>query len=281
MVSGADAALGAVVDLLRCPLCAAAFDVVVRSLRCRRGHVFDISRQGYVNLTGAAQPAHADTSAMVSARADLLRSGRYAALSDALLACVPPDVSSVLDVGTGTGHYAAALLDAHPAARCLGLDVSVAACRRAARAHRRLAVATADAWAGLPVADGCVDLVLSVFSPRNADEFARVLRPAGQLITVTPASDHLTELRAALGLLGVEDDKLGRLAEVFGRVGLTQLDQRTVRRHDPWAMGDATNAVLMGPNAFHNSAEAIRDAVARLTWPRPVTIACVITRWGR
>ena len=96
----------------------------------------------------------------------------------------------------------------------------MAACRRAARAHPRLAVVTADAWAALPVADACVDVVLSVFSPRNAEEFARVLRPGGCVITVTPGPDHLIELRSAFGLLGVEDGKERRLSDAFGRAGL-------------------------------------------------------------
>lgn len=272
--------IDAAVDLLRCPHCAAAFTVDGRSLRCRQGHDFDLAKQGYVNLTDAAQPTHADTAAMVSARAELLGSGRYAAVSEALATAVPAGVDTVLDVGTGTGHYAAAVLDAHPAARALGLDISVAACRRAARAHRRLAVATADAWTRLPVADACAEVVLSVFSPRNAAEFVRVLRPGGRLITVTPGPDHLIELRSALGLLGVEDDKLGRLAEVLGRAGFTRIDQRVVHRRDLWSSDDALRAVLMGPNAFHTTAETLRTAAARLTWPHSVTIACAITRWG-
>lgn len=271
--------INAVVDLLRCPLCAAALEIDDRSLRCRRGHAFDVAKQGYVNLTGSAQPAHADTPAMVSARAELLGSGRYAALTEALVVSADSGIVDVLDVGTGTGHYAAALLDARTAARCLGLDVSVAACRRAAGAHGRLGVATADAWGALPVGDAQVDLVLSVFSPRNADEFVRVLRPGGQVITVTPRPDHLIELRSALGLLGIQADKAGRLAAAFGGAGLTKIDQRLVHRRDLWTIEDAERAILMGPNAFHSTADAVRGTADRLAWPRPVTLACVVTRW--
>ena len=60
------------VDLLRCPRCGSAFAVIERTLRCAQGHAFDIAKQGYANLTGAAQPAHADSPAMVTARAELL-----------------------------------------------------------------------------------------------------------------------------------------------------------------------------------------------------------------
>jgi len=274
-------ALASSVDLLRCPRCGSAFAVIEGTLRCTQGHSFDIAKQGYANLTGAAQPAHADSPAMVTARAELLDSGRYAALSDAMINTLPGDVSTVLDVGTGTGHYVAAALDARPGARAVGLDVSVAACRRAARAHPRLAVVTADAWAGLPVIDDSVDVVLSVFSPRNADEFARVLRSDGCVISVTPDPDHLSELRSTFGLLGVEDGKERRLADAFGRSGLITAEQQTIRRRDPWTADDAVRSIMMGPNAFHSRAEAVRAEAARLTWPRPVTISCVITRWTR
>jgi 23S rRNA (guanine745-N1)-methyltransferase len=269
------------VDLLRCPRCGTRFTMHEGTLRCSQGHVFDIAKQGYANLTGAAQPAHADTPAMVSARAELLGSGRYAAISDSLIAALPAGTRAILDVGTGTGHYAAAALDDRPEARALGLDVSVAACRRAARAHPRLAVVTADAWAALPVADAAVDVVLSVFSPRNAEEFVRVLRPGGCVITVTPGSGHLDELRSVFGLLGVEDGKERRLTDAFGRVGLVSAEQRVVERRDPWIADDAVRSIMMGPNAFHSAAESVRAEAARLTWPRPVTIACVITRWTR
>ena len=274
-------ALAGAVDLLCCPRCGTGFAMIDGTLRCSQRHSFDIAKQGYANLTGAPQPAHADSSAMVAARADLLASGRYAAVVDALVAALPIEVGTLLDVGTGTGHYAAAALDGRPGARALGLDVSVAACRRAARVHPRLAVVTADAWAGLPVVDTCVDVVLSVFSPRNAEEFARVLRPDGSVISVTPDPDHLAELRSAFGLLGVEDGKESRLAEAFGRAGLIAAEQRTIRRREPWTADDAVRSIMMGPNAFHSRAEVVRAEAARLTWPRPVTTSCVITRWAR
>lgn len=269
-----------VVDLLRCPRCHAAFAPVDRSLRCPDGHTYDIAKQGYVNLTGAAQPAHADTSAMITARSELLGSGRYAAVAEAVVQAASPGLRTVLDVGTGTGHYAAALLGARPAARAVGLDISVAACRRAARAHPRLGVATADAWLRLPVGDHGFDVIISVFSPRHPTEFARVLRPDGMVITVTPGPDHLHELRTALDLLGVEAGKQDRLAEGFARAGLTMLDQQLVERREPWTSVDAVRSVLMGPNAFHHGPEEIEASVAALDWPQAVTISCQVACWN-
>lgn len=280
-MTGTSPALAGAVDLLRCPRCGGSCTLTGAAVRCAQGHAFDLARQGYVNLTGAAQPAHADTPAMVAARAELLDSGRYAVITEALVDALPPGARDLLDVGTGTGHYAAAVLDDRPDARALGLDVSVAACRRAARRHPRLAVVTADAWAPLPVVDAGVDAVLTVFSPRNAPEFVRVLRPDGSVITATPGPGHLAELRSAFGLLGVEDGKEQRLADTFGTVGLTAVAQQRIEQVDPWTAEDAVRSVLMGPNAFHTSAERIRAVADDLAWPRPVTVSCVITRWRR
>lgn len=273
--------LRGVLDLIRCPRCQVPVELTDRAIHCRAAHAYDVAKQGYVNLTGAAQPAHADNPAMVTARAELLASGRYSFLTDALLAEIPERLGTVLDVGTGTGHYVSLLLDARPEARALGLDISVAACRRAARAHPRLGVIAADAWGRLPVASESMDLILSVFSPRNASEFARVLRPGGALITVTPTANHLIELRAAFGLLGVEAGKEDRLAESLARVELAKQEQHQVTQRDPWSAEDAERAVMMGPNAFHTSASEVRAQAAALTWPQQITVSCSISRWHR
>ena len=72
-----------VLDLLRCPHCAAALERVDGVLRCPAGHSFDIARQGYVNLLGAAS---GDDAAMVAARVAFLDAGHFDPLGDALAA---------------------------------------------------------------------------------------------------------------------------------------------------------------------------------------------------
>ena len=75
----------------------------------------------------------------------------------------------------------------------------------------------ADSWARLPVLDAALDRVLVVFAPRNGPEIARVLRPGGLLVVVTPAADHLAELVGPLGLLRVDPRKAERTATTWGR----------------------------------------------------------------
>ncbi|HEX8496861.1 MAG TPA: rRNA (guanine-N1)-methyltransferase, partial [Actinomycetales bacterium] len=73
--------LADVVGLLRCPVCADGFELR-DSLTCSQGHAYDVARQGYVNLLGAAAPGTADTADMVRAREQFLGAGHYARLSD-------------------------------------------------------------------------------------------------------------------------------------------------------------------------------------------------------
>ena len=53
-------------------------------LRCNAGHAFDVARQGYVNLLGAAAPGSADTAGMVQARAEFLAAGHYRPFAEAV-----------------------------------------------------------------------------------------------------------------------------------------------------------------------------------------------------
>ena len=54
----------------------------------------------------------------------------------------------MLDLGGGTGHHLAAVLDRAPDAVGVVLDSSAYAARRAARAHPRALAVVADSWAG-------------------------------------------------------------------------------------------------------------------------------------
>src|SRR5262249_35118728 len=141
--------------------------------------------------------------------------GAYAPVGDAiagLAARTAPSPATVLDVGCGTGHHLAGVLDALPAAHGLGLDSSPHALRAAARAHPRGAAAAADAFGPFPIAPTSVDVVLSVFAPRNAAEFHRVLRPGGRLIVARPDHGHLAQLRQVVeGMIDIDPHKEERL----------------------------------------------------------------------
>jgi 23S rRNA (guanine745-N1)-methyltransferase len=278
-----------VLDLLRCPLCRQVFTVDGSSVRCASGHRFDLARQGHLNLLGARPPAHADTPAMVAARERFLGGGAYAPVAEALVDAArtglrtargaAPTTPSLLEVGAGTGYYTAALVEGL-GGRAVALDVSAAAARRAARAHPRVAAVVADAWAVLPLGDGVVDVVVSVFAPRNPAEFARVLRPDGVLVVVTPRPDHLQAVREVLGLLEIEPGKQERLATSLAE-HFSPAAEVDVRFEDSWPRSVVVDLVAMGPNAFHLDPGELADRTAGLPDLVPTTVAVAVSTWVR
>ncbi len=215
---------------------------------CPQRHSFDVAKQGYVNLMGRAAPRNADTAVMVQARERFLTGGWYRPIEEAL-AERSNGATRVLEVGAGTGHYLSRCLGAD--AWGLATDVSVAACRRAARAHPRQAAVVADTWVGLPLADSSVEAILCIFAPRNPAEFRRVLAPGGRVLVVVPTRQHLAELRRRESLLEVAQDKPEGLRQAFQGWHLT--GEQLIEADLGLDAGAATDLVQMGPNAFHGS----------------------------
>ncbi len=266
---------------LRCPLCAAALAEVAagtgRALRCSSSHSFDIARQGYVSLDTGRRAHAGDTAEMIEARAELLGSGRYAFVTEEIVAAAREAWGDggprlVVDAGAGTGQHLAAVLEALPDAEGLALDVSKPALRRAARAHPRAAAALCDTWGRLPLADGAAQVLLNVFAPRNGPEFQRVLAPGGALLVVTPAPEHLRALVGALGLLAVDPEKDDRVAASLGE-RFTLVREARVARELALTRREVRTLVAMGPSAWHSAPATLAARIAALEEPVRVTAA--------
>jgi 23S rRNA (guanine745-N1)-methyltransferase len=289
-VSGRRPFPAAAVALLACPLCAAELAPLAgdTGLRCPAGHAFDRARQGHVTLLPPGRAARlGDSAEMVADRVAFLASGAFAgvsrALGDAVLAGTAPgdDVpATVLDVGGGTGHHLAAVLDRLPDAVGVVLDASRYAARRAAAVSPRVLAVVADAWGRLPIRDAAVDRVLGVFAPRNGPETARILRPGGRLVVVTPAPDHLRELVGPLHLLRVDPDKDTRLAATL-EPHLAPVATAAHREVVELPRGAVATLVGMGPHARHLTAEGLAAGVAALAEPVPVTVSVQVSTWVR
>jgi 23S rRNA (guanine745-N1)-methyltransferase len=261
-----------IVASLRCPVCAGELTQAGSALRCAAGHSYDIARQGYVDLSGGRVTHDGDTAAMVLARDTVLRAGHLAFLTEALaeVAAGYPE-GLTLDVGAGSGHHLAAVLDARPGDVGIALDVSKAALRRAAKAHPRVAAVRGDAWRGIPVAGGAAHVVLNVFAPRAGGEFARVLAPDGRLVVVTPAPDHLRELGLAVR---VDPAKEERLAAALGPWFVRE-DDRELRTTLRLSGADARAVAEMGPSAYHRAGAGPSDDAE----VRDVTAAVRVSVW--
>lgn len=277
-----------VVDVLLCPQCRVrevdsglGVGDTDRTLWCDRGHSFDVARQGYVSLlTGDGGKFAGDSAKMIAARDVFLEKGHFDPIAEAVSAGVPVDSEVVLDVGVGTGHYLAAVLDARPEARGIGVDVSKFAARRAARSHPRLGSVVADIWSGLPVRSGALSVVTCVFAPRNAGELNRVLVDDGVLVVVTPTMRHQRELRGPLGLIGVAEDKTRRLGEslsgLFEPVAESALDYSMMLSHN-----DIEALIGMGPSSRHGDPDARSAALGELPDVTEVTASVTVSTYRR
>jgi len=269
--------------LLLCPVCRDPLAVRDRAVRCARGHSFDIARQGYVNLLpGGASTGTADTAAMVAERASFLAAGHFEPIVSAVAQTMAQYVAGVpgcvLDAGAGTGYYLARALDETADRVGIALDISKHAARRAGRAHPRIVAAVCDVWAGLPVRDGTAAVVLNVFAPRNAAEFARVLAPGGCLVTVTPEPGHLRELVDILGLVSVDADKDRRLEGTLGE-WFERVEYRRIEARLTLTLEEALSLVLMGPSAWHVAPASLAEALATLPEPVETTLAVGLMVW--
>ena len=185
-----------------CPKCKAPLIKNNGSLRCASGHSFDISASGYVNLLlGSKTGNHGDSKEMIRARRDFLELGYYAPIIDTVSAILhqkfPNKQISVLDTGCGEGYYTERIRTALENPIIYGLDVSKDAIVYAAKRYKNIDFCVASNNA-LPFDDNSFDAILSLFAPLCEQEFARVLKPGGILITVSPSENHLFGLKKAI-----------------------------------------------------------------------------------
>ena len=190
---------------LKCPVCSLPLQPMDNGAACSNNHRFDRARQGYLNLL----PSHkmrsktpGDDKQMVQARNRFLDSGCYESVVNTLIAQTADCLDSVehpviLDAGCGEGYYTARLEDAFVQASVCGFDISkpaVQACCRRSKTIQWLVASVND----IPLADNQVDVIISVFSRCDWQEFSRVLKPGGKVLVLAPGEKHLYALRQAI-----------------------------------------------------------------------------------
>jgi 23S rRNA (guanine745-N1)-methyltransferase len=276
--------LARLAELLQCPNCGLELSPAAGALACAHGHSHDIAREGYVTLLdGPVGRAAGDDVAMVAARVEIERAGHFAPLSaaivDVALAPASDDPSLILDLGAGTGSLQAEVVREAGGALGVAIDVSRAACRRAARAHPSLAVVRADVWSRIPLGDGTVDLALNAFAPRNGPELTRVVRPGGTLLVATPAGGHLRELRE-LHTLSIHPDKAAGLRRQLEPWFQEHGNTRSIEWQLKLTAAEATNVLQMGPTARHLRPDAL-DHLATSREPILVSAAVELRTFRR
>lgn len=197
-------------SLLICPICISPLEMVEapKNYRCHNGHSYDIARQGYVNLLTSNQKsskAPGDSKEMVIARSEFLKKGFYSPLSDAInervaahLGPLPENEHTLLDIGCGEGYYLSRL-KSHMDSQNLnldtyGMDISKEAVKAASSKVKSGNWMVANSHR-IPLKDKVFDAILSVFSPIDSSEVARLLKASGIFIRVLPGPEHLIQMR--------------------------------------------------------------------------------------
>ncbi len=248
--------------MLLCPHCSLPLSKINGTLACPNRHSFDIAKEGYVNLLIGHERRKilGDTREMLKARREFLEKGFYQPLSDRINKLVKISAPAVVaDIGCGEGYYLGRLREYLSGREIayVGMDISKEAVRMAAKRHPGMCFAVADVWEKIPLADGSVNVLLDIFSPRNASEFARVLAPGGALVVVIPGPAHLESIREEYGLLGIEADKeehvLGQMSPRF------RLEERIAVEYDiALTGGELAVLIRMTPNWWHR-ADTLRE----------------------
>ncbi|MDD3534507.1 MAG: hypothetical protein PHR27_10850, partial [Candidatus Cloacimonetes bacterium] len=143
-----------------------------------------------------------------------------------------------------------------------GLDVSRDAVRMAAKRYKGITFFIADVWKGVLFEDSSISVLLDIFAPRNASEFARVLKQNGLMLIVIPGPGHLEELRTDLKLLGIEADKREQVVKQFSPA--FRLTRQQPLNYDMLLAGDELHdLVTMTPNYRHISKEKLEGLKER------------------
>jgi 23S rRNA (guanine745-N1)-methyltransferase len=269
---------------LACPLDGAPLHRAAGCWRCASGHSFDIASQGYINLLPVQNKRSrdpGDSREMVAARRRFLEAGFYrpiaAALAEAVLADLPAE-AACLDAGSGEGYYLRQLASALPEERrlaLLGLDISKWAVLSAAKRDTRVGWVVGSN-ANLPVLAGTLDRVLCLFGFPVYPEFARVLKPGGQLLRVDAGADHLRELREII----YPSLKPEKAREGAGPEGFELLGVEAVRYRVEVAGAELLADLLAMTPHLHRATPEGRARAAALT-ELGLTVDVKLSRWAR
>ncbi|HHY64065.1 MAG TPA: methyltransferase domain-containing protein [Clostridiaceae bacterium] len=206
---------------LICPVCGDPLINKGPSLACRHGHNFDVAGKGYVNLLLAQDKSSrepGDSKDMARARKRFLDRGYYEPLAKSIFVLssqwLNPEKENMvfLDAGCGDGYYTDSIgrsfTNESYDISIYGMDISREAIRLAAGRNRDIGFFVASLFR-IPFANESADFILNAFAPASNEEFSRILKKKGILVSVIPGKDHLFGLKSVLYENPYENDEKG------------------------------------------------------------------------
>lgn len=197
-------------SIYKCPVCGLTLIKQSKQYVCEKGHNFDISQKGYVNLLLANQKKTndpGDNNQMMESRRNFLNRGYYAKFSDKLNQVIAfhlnENAKYILDAGSGEGYFISKLMhklfaeDNRHLISYYGIDISKSAATYGSKRDKDINFAVGSNF-NLPILTNSTDCIIRNFAPGDNKEFHRVLNETGKLVIVTPGTMHLFELKEAL-----------------------------------------------------------------------------------
>ena len=245
---------------LRCTVrgCLEPLQQQSNSLQCGKGHSFDRAKEGYWNLTQPQDKKSSnpgDNDAAVLARHRWLEKGHAAGLIETLRNWTADQTGSVLDLGCGEGTFGSALFADRINDFC-GIELSRKAIKLAARRSPNATWVLANADRTLPLADGSVSTVMSLFGRRPAAEIGRVLCETGRCIVAIPAEDDLIELREEVQRTGIRRSRSEAVVEEMKSANLKLSEQTKWSEKLKLGTEDIADALAMTYRAARHAEQA-------------------------
>ncbi|WOJ94845.1 methyltransferase domain-containing protein [Congregibacter variabilis] len=252
---------------LCCPLDGLPLEVHEGSVRCPNKHVFDIAKQGYVNLLSAQDKRSkdpGDSQAMIAARHRFLEAGHYAPVADCIADLLLPLInheSVIVDAGCGEAYYLGRLRESifgsgGPEPQFIGFDISKWAMQTAARRFSASWLVASNR--NIPLRDASVDILIDMFGFPDFASFHRIIKPGGLMLRVHAGANHLLELRQIIYPELKERTPSATIPDGFSVLQKQHLGF-TVSGLGRQSIGDL---LLMTPHLFRASADGKRRAAA-------------------
>jgi 23S rRNA (guanine745-N1)-methyltransferase len=247
-------------DNLACPLDGLPLTRHGNQAVCSSNHSYDFDRKGTINLLPVQfkkSKNPGDSKEMILARERFLNAGFYQPISDHLNQLMAAyHVTTVFDAGCGEGYYTQRAADLFNAAAFVGMDISKDAIHAAAKRSRDIQWIVGTN-ANIPVISNSIDCILSLFGFPVWQEFNRILKPNGIVITADVGQSHLIELRQVLYPHINEKHSGTEIPE-----GFTLIQESNLVTHTAALSSDhISDLLVMTPHGYRATQERIATAL--------------------
>lgn len=231
------------IELIKCPKCGKELIEIGNTVKCKNGHSYDVSKEGYLNLLLANKKNSldpGDNKEQVLARKNFFEKEYFKPLVDEIKKMLLGYFGVLLDAGCGTGYYINNLRERFS---CIGIDISKEAIKVSSKLTHETNIVSSIF--DMPIKDNSIDVLLNIFAPKPLSEFKRVLKKDGIILEVIPSIYHMIELKNEMYensyLNSVDDKKLD---------GFNLINESEVKYTIKILAEDIVNLIAMTPYNF-------------------------------